>query len=239
MLEKMQRISNPLTVIGILAALAEVGATVALPTVPTEIQYVFVWFVMLFPALLVVLFFLTLNFNQKALYAPRDYRSDEPFVRLAEGASPHLAATVTSQLEEAITEIKETRLLISGDVRGLDTQSEDERQQMAETILDRLDGLAQSIDEAREASNLIEEALGEAKALGEKPTALSVVLKYLSESPIPPGEEIRDSRLAYESGLSKRAVRAILRSIYLSSNRKIGAHTVTCDEENGVYRVSG
>lgn len=37
------------------------------------------WFVMLFPTLLVVLFFLTLNFNHTVLYAPGDYSNERYF----------------------------------------------------------------------------------------------------------------------------------------------------------------
>ncbi|MGH9462075.1 MAG: hypothetical protein ACRD1X_12710 [Vicinamibacteria bacterium] len=75
-------IRNPLTVVGVFAGLAEVSGAWVLPKLPAEIQGDFVWFVMLFPGLLVVLFFLTLNFNHKCLYAPSDYRADEAFMEL-------------------------------------------------------------------------------------------------------------------------------------------------------------
>jgi hypothetical protein len=73
-------IRNPLTVVGVFAGLAELSGALVLPKLPPPVQEYFIWFVMGFPALLVVLFFLTLNFNHKCLYAPSDYRDDEAFL---------------------------------------------------------------------------------------------------------------------------------------------------------------
>ena len=82
MLEKIKPVSNPLTIIAIFAALAEIASTVALATVDKQVQGTFVWFVMGFPLLLVTAFFLTLNFNSRTLYAPSDYKKEENFVQL-------------------------------------------------------------------------------------------------------------------------------------------------------------
>lgn len=73
-------IKNPLTVIAIFAGLAEVSATIALPQLPEKIQTVFVWFVMLFPAFLVGLFFAMLWFKHRVLYAPSDFKNEENFM---------------------------------------------------------------------------------------------------------------------------------------------------------------
>lgn len=88
MLEKVAHIKNPLTVIAIFAALAEVSGTVVLPFLEKDLQEIYVWFLMAFPVLLVLAFFLTLNFNRRALYAPSDYREEQHFVDLAAAASP-------------------------------------------------------------------------------------------------------------------------------------------------------
>lgn len=82
MIEKLKKISNPLTVIGIFATLAEIAASVTILFLASELQKVFIWYVMLFPILLVVLFFITLNLNSKVLYAPSDFRTDESFLSL-------------------------------------------------------------------------------------------------------------------------------------------------------------
>lgn len=76
-------IRNPLTVIGVFAGLSEMMALWVLPKLQAAAADIFLWFVMGFPVLLVVSFFLTLNFNHKCLYAPSDYRGDEAFLELA------------------------------------------------------------------------------------------------------------------------------------------------------------
>jgi len=78
----MKKISNPLTIIGIFAGIAEVAGTVILPFVSTELQHIFIWYVMGFPVLLVVIFFLTLNKNHKVLYAPSDFDNEDNFMKL-------------------------------------------------------------------------------------------------------------------------------------------------------------
>ena len=80
MLEQMKSVSNPLTIIALFAALAEIAGTVAIKLVTPELQPTFIWFVMLFPTLIVVLFFVTLNFNAKVLYAPADFRNEENYL---------------------------------------------------------------------------------------------------------------------------------------------------------------
>ena len=75
-------VNNPLTLIAVFAGLAEVAATVALPMLDGHVQAVFIWFVMLFPVLLVVLFFITLNFNHRVLYAPSDFANESHFLIL-------------------------------------------------------------------------------------------------------------------------------------------------------------
>ena len=79
MVEKIGHVKNPLTVIAIFAAIAEISGTTVLPFIAAEYQGTYIWFLMLFPALLVILFFLTLNFNHRVLYAPSDYKDEKHF----------------------------------------------------------------------------------------------------------------------------------------------------------------
>jgi predicted transcriptional regulator len=109
MIEKIKAVNNPLTIIAIFAALAEVAGTVALATVDKSLQQTFVWFVMAFPTLIVIFFFATLNFNPKVLYAPSDFRNEENFLNTllgARGLSSSLDE-VAEQLEEAKAQILE------------------------------------------------------------------------------------------------------------------------------------
>jgi len=80
MLENIKGISNPLTVIGIFAGLTEVGGTCVLPFLSATNQSQYMWFLILFPSVLILLFFGTLNFNHKVLYSPSDYREDGSFL---------------------------------------------------------------------------------------------------------------------------------------------------------------
>ncbi|MFA6980970.1 MAG: hypothetical protein WC209_16720 [Ignavibacteriaceae bacterium] len=81
MVEKIGTIKNPLTIIAIFAGLAETSGTAVLPFVEKSIQGTFVWFLIIFPLFLVMLFFLTLNFNHRVLYAPSDFTDEENFMK--------------------------------------------------------------------------------------------------------------------------------------------------------------
>lgn len=80
MVEKIRAVKNPLTIIAIFAGLAEVSGTIALVALDVKLQSVFIWFVILFPSMLVVLFFITLNFNAKVLYSPGDFKDEKNFI---------------------------------------------------------------------------------------------------------------------------------------------------------------
>jgi hypothetical protein len=80
MTDKIKKINNPLTIIAIFAALAEINATIALGLIEPELQHIFIWFVIGFPLLLVILFFTTLNFNTKVMYSPSDFQEDKNFL---------------------------------------------------------------------------------------------------------------------------------------------------------------
>ncbi len=79
MTDKVGHIKNPLTIIAIFAGLAEVGGTIVLPLLQQSTQSVYVWFLMLFPTLLVGVFFKVLYNKHHVLYAPSDFRDDSTF----------------------------------------------------------------------------------------------------------------------------------------------------------------
>ncbi|AZF38405.1 Phage protein [Pseudomonas sp. R4-39-08] len=80
MIEKVGHIKNPLTVIAVFAAIAEVSGAVVLPMVKESVQETYVWFLMGFPCFLVFLFFMTLWWRHHVLYAPSDFKEDESFM---------------------------------------------------------------------------------------------------------------------------------------------------------------
>lgn len=64
------RIMDPIGVIALFAALSEASAATVLPHLDDQNRQVYIWFLIIFPSFLVLMFFLTLNFNPAALYPP-------------------------------------------------------------------------------------------------------------------------------------------------------------------------
>lgn len=82
MQQKNISIKNPLTIIAIFAGIAEVSGTVVLPFVSASNQALFIYFLIGFPTFLVFCFFITLNFNNRVLYAPSDYKNEDNYIRV-------------------------------------------------------------------------------------------------------------------------------------------------------------
>jgi hypothetical protein len=101
-----KRITNPMTIIAIFAALSETSAAVSLPFLDQEERELYVWFLISFPFYLLLLFFATLNFNYRSLYAPSDFEKGKHFMKVmddagrpekkASGKSPENSALETS-----------------------------------------------------------------------------------------------------------------------------------------------
>ncbi|HDF2340870.1 TPA: hypothetical protein PC598_000399 [Morganella morganii] len=100
------KINNPLTIIAIFAGVAESLATIALVNVPQDIQLIFVYFVMVFPTVIVVLFFLTLNYNNTVLYAPSDFDDQSHYLE-ANKVKEKISANFMKNIDIALHEINE------------------------------------------------------------------------------------------------------------------------------------
>jgi len=157
MIEKIKLIRNPLTIIAIFAALAEVAGTVALATIDKSVQSTFIWFVMGFPVLLVVLFFLTLNFNPRVLYAPSDFKDEANFIRIVMG-SKKLSAdfdTLSKLLETAKEQIVNQ---VAKEVGTRDV----ERKRLSQEIAQHVELIRQQLEATRQsAKELASEATAE------------------------------------------------------------------------------
>ncbi|WP_454562950.1 hypothetical protein [Pseudomonas sp. AIG] len=81
MLKIKSKITNPMTVIAIFAAISETSAAVSLPFLDNKDREIYVWFLISFPFYLLFLFFITLNFNYRSLYSPSDFGKDKNFLR--------------------------------------------------------------------------------------------------------------------------------------------------------------
>jgi hypothetical protein len=75
-------VRNPLSVIAMFVLLVETIAGVTLVRVSgvIEVAHPLTWFVVLFPTMIVILFFSTLWWRHERLYSPMEYRSDESFL---------------------------------------------------------------------------------------------------------------------------------------------------------------
>ncbi|MEK3796098.1 hypothetical protein MKX42_30615 [Paenibacillus sp. FSL R7-0204] len=104
MVDKIKKVSNPLTIIAIFAGLAEVAATVAINSLSEKLQETFLWFLIGFPILLVLLFFIVLWFKPENLYAPSDYTNEDNFMKsIAKAETEHI-------VEEAIDKVNESSI---------------------------------------------------------------------------------------------------------------------------------
>ncbi|MFU2325293.1 hypothetical protein [Pseudomonas sp. NFX98] len=82
MIKTQKRITNPITVIAIFATLSETSAAVSLPFLDNKEREIYVWFLITFPFYLLLLFFATLNFNYRSLYAPSDFDKGKNFIKV-------------------------------------------------------------------------------------------------------------------------------------------------------------
>lgn len=116
MLERFGTIRNPLTIIAIFAGIAEISGTVILPFVEPANQASYIEFLKYFPTLLVFLFFLTLNFNHRVLYAPSDYKDENNFFKRMALASRE---EIDRKIEDEIMDEMSDQLLVQAGTEGL------------------------------------------------------------------------------------------------------------------------
>jgi hypothetical protein len=108
----LSRIMSPISVIALFAGLSEASATTVLPYLDEHTRQIYVWFLIAFPSALVLLFFLTLNFNPSALYPPPHlyWRDQNPA-----GGFPDKAPSA-EELDIADTTIVESNITRTNDL---------------------------------------------------------------------------------------------------------------------------
>ncbi|WLH13941.1 hypothetical protein PSH74_06235 [Pseudomonas hefeiensis] len=77
----LKTITNPMTLIAIFATLSETSAAISLPFLDDQDREYYLWFLISFPFYLLLLFFITLNFNYRSLYSPSDFRKSKHFMK--------------------------------------------------------------------------------------------------------------------------------------------------------------
>jgi hypothetical protein len=101
MLENLKHIKNPLTLISIFAGAAELGGAAVLPFISENNQASYINFLIFFPIYTVTLFFATLNFNHRTLYAPSDYKDENHFMtQLGQATSEEVSRKLSDETEE-------------------------------------------------------------------------------------------------------------------------------------------
>ncbi|KAB0528844.1 hypothetical protein ACFFQ5_20545 [Pseudomonas brassicacearum] len=108
MLENLKHIKNPLTLISIFAGAAELGGAAVLPFISESNQELYIYFLIFFPIYTVTLFFATLNFNHRTLYAPSDYKDENNFVaQFGRATAEELVRKLTEETKEVQADAKE------------------------------------------------------------------------------------------------------------------------------------
>jgi hypothetical protein len=122
-------IKNPLTIIAIFAGIVEVGSNTVLPFLTSENQSTYIWFLMLFPFVLVLIFFFILYNKHHVLYAPSDFNDEKNFNEL-------LYNTRKSTTKEVDTKIKNEIQILNEQSKKLEEQVEKNKKEPASINLD-------------------------------------------------------------------------------------------------------
>lgn len=154
------KVQNPLTIIAIFAGIAEIAGTTVLLGLPLEIQRVFVWFVILFPFVLVGLFFLVLLFKHGVLYAPSDFTDESNFIGILKNRSNK----INNELNGATSAIEEAKKLIG--------TLEEAKKQLAESTPENT--YFAQITELSQKLNLIQSQVENAKHTNNNEENLSI-----------------------------------------------------------------
>lgn len=104
------KVSNPLTIIAIFSGLAETLATIALVRLPPEMQQIFIYFVMAFPASIVLLFFFVLYFKNTVLYAPSDYEDQAHYLEVN-----NIKKVLSNELDRVFSKVNAHGVLLASD----------------------------------------------------------------------------------------------------------------------------
>lgn len=73
-------IRNPMTIILLFIGLTEIGLGIAFSKAPENVRSPIIWFMVIFPFVYAIGFFLVLFFQPQNFYGPADFRSDEGYL---------------------------------------------------------------------------------------------------------------------------------------------------------------
>lgn len=172
----VKKISNPLTIIGMFAVLAEIAGTVVLPILNgNDNQDKFIWYVMFFPVFLVILFFITLWTVPKNLYGPKDYSNEDNFIKIM---------SAKYSVDDSLQHIEDEISKLSKIVQDNSNSNISEDKSIAEfykSLIDRLNAINIKLAETKEINNNIETNIS--NTLPKSAILQFRVIKYIEENP--------------------------------------------------------
>lgn len=212
----VKKISNPLTIIGMFAVLAEIAGTVVLPILNgNDNQDKFIWYVMFFPVFLVILFFITLWTVPKNLYGPKDYSNEDNFIKIMSDKY-----SVDDSLQHVEDEISKLSKIVQDNSNSNITEDKSIAE-FYKSLIDRLNAINIKLAETKEINNNIETNIS--NTVPKSAILQFKVIKYIEENP-----NCSAQNIAEQFNLSIKTVRNMLHKfinegilIRIGTNKKV------------------
>jgi hypothetical protein len=220
-IEKIKAVGNPLTIIAIFAGLAEVLGTIALKLVAADLQSTFIWFVMMFPTLIVLLFFVTLNFNNKVLYAPGDYKNQEDFLRAMWGVN-----RLSVDLDKVQVQLSEAKKEIEEGIKKIGEAGDQERPKLERGLM-LIGSVQENIESTRESAGDVVSELNVASESGDLAPSSAIVLLGAEDRWFTPSE------IAQRAGVTEQKAIATL-----SKLQRMGIAKLAASRTGALYKLA-
>jgi hypothetical protein len=230
MIEKIRGVSNPLTIIAIFAALAEVAGTISLATLDKSLQGTFIWFVMGFPTLLVISFLLILWTKPAVLYAPGDFKDEQNFL-----------ATQSAQIRvrDLDQRLQTFGLQISDSIADL-IRDDTDRESIDATIAEQIAPIQMEVADAKRAIDSALQSIAsrsDDSDINQKLATVRLVNSFISPQAVQRGKQVE---ITYEI----ESLHAIPEGVWLGSSIVVDSKTpekliFNTNEDQNIYLSAG
>lgn len=116
-------IKNPMTIISLFVGLIEIVLGFSLTALSEALQPIIVWFLVLFPTLNALTFFIVLIWFPQNFYGPHDYKSDQSFLTSLQGST-----------NKGKSEVEELPASVEKDISEQQPLAESEQEEFIEEI---------------------------------------------------------------------------------------------------------
>jgi len=211
MIEKIKHIRNPLTIVAIFATLAELAGTVSPTTIDERYHIIIVCFLVVFPTLLVILFFLTLWCRPWVLYGPSDFQNEEHFLEMLTDAQ-----RLSIELDTINAQVQGSKKKIINEVLWCNNSQERDVKKISEVVNNETAQIISRIDSARSslehyASGILPRALPQSRLQNDIFHELRKSPEELSFPQI--CEKIKRDRTEVKKALDRMVQRHIIKTI--------------------------